>query len=116
PGLLRELAGVEIEDWTTLGEREARDVRLTDGRQLSLDTFVERLKPGKAEVIGTWISDDPLLERAAAVTRCRVGDRGGSVRGVGEGRELLKQQLVTSRGLVLEPYSVAVVARKRHIS
>jgi beta-galactosidase len=174
PGLLRELTGIEIEDWTTLGERESRDVRLHDGRQLSLGTFVERLKPAyggidATQTVGTWLSNDPLLVGAPAITRHRAG-RGSviyvggycpsaavgmllahlaasldlhpiveadgdieaiersvngakylvllnhaasarRVRRVGEGRDLLTEHRVPSKGVVLQPYDVVVIAR-----
>jgi beta-galactosidase len=73
PGLLRELAGVEVEDWTTLGEKETRQVSLEAGTQIMLDTFVERLKPCGAEPIGRWATEDTLLAASPAVTRHRIG-------------------------------------------
>lgn len=73
PGLLAKLTGVEIEDWTTLGDGESRVASMSDGGQVMLATFVERLKAIDAETIGQWIDDDPLLAGGAAITRKRVG-------------------------------------------
>lgn len=73
PGLLSKLAGTEIEDWTTLSDKESRQVRLGNGRSMALDTFVERLKPIKAETIARWMTDDPLLADSPAIVRNRVG-------------------------------------------
>jgi beta-galactosidase len=68
PGLLVKLAGVEVEDWTTLGKTEGRGVRMNDGGQIVMNTFVERLRPTTAEAIGRWIAGDSLLGDAPAVT------------------------------------------------
>jgi len=87
PGLLRTLAGVEIEDWTTLSPGETRSAALASfgpvpGVQpknpadrtafhhasLPLNIFVERLKPISAKVLARWTSDDPLLAAAPALT------------------------------------------------
>jgi beta-galactosidase len=73
PGLLTKLAGVEVEDWTTLAENETREARLTAGIGLALSSFVERLRPLSAHVAATWITSDPLLAGSTAVTRNRVG-------------------------------------------
>jgi beta-galactosidase len=73
PGLLAKLAGIEIEDWTSLGTREMRTARIADGRQIRMGTFVERIRPATAEVIGRWIAGDSLLGDAPAVTVNRFG-------------------------------------------
>jgi len=80
PGLFAKLAGVEVEDWTTLPENETRVAQFTPaagGGTAALDTFVERLKPRGAQVLATWQTHDPLLAAglggAAALTRQRVG-------------------------------------------
>jgi len=168
PGPLRELAGVEVEDWTTLAKKETRDVELTGGKSIALDVFVERLKPISAKAIGTWQTDDSLLAGAPAVTVNQMGrgsvyyiggycptaavdsllehlqkklklsplvqaepeveaiDRVSGrdryvvlmnhstssrrVRGLSGGRELIHDRPVPAKGLVLEPYEVAVVS------
>ncbi len=73
PGLLRKLAGVEVQDWTTLGDKETRNVELPGGHQVALDTFVERLKLRGAKAVGMWAGDDSLLESGVAITRNQVG-------------------------------------------
>jgi len=73
PGLLAQLAGIEIEDWTTLGAKEIRGVRMIGGGQIALSTFVERLRPSTAETIGRWIAGDSLLSDAPAVTVNKFG-------------------------------------------
>ncbi len=73
PGPWRKLAGVEVEDWTTVPLGQTYTARLENGTAINMSTFVERLKPIDAEVIGRWISDDPLLHGAAAITRNRIG-------------------------------------------
>jgi beta-galactosidase len=73
PGLLARLAGIEIEDWTTLGAKEIRGVRMIGGGQIALSTFVERLRPSTAETIGRWIAGDSLLSDAPAVTVNKFG-------------------------------------------
>ncbi len=73
PGLLRTLAGVKVEDWTTLAKGETRSARLAGGQTLVMDTFVERLRPLEAERLGAWETEDSLLSGSPAVTRNRVG-------------------------------------------
>ena len=80
PGLLRKLAGVEIEDWTTCAAGETFAAETPAGPVL-LGGFVERLKPRGAEVLGTWATEDALLTHAPAVTVNTVG--GGRVFYVG---------------------------------
>lgn len=73
PGLFRKLAGVEVPDWTALGENETREARLPFGGRCPLNTVVERLKPHGAQVIARWAEGDSLLGESAAVTRNAVG-------------------------------------------
>jgi len=73
PGLLRKLAGVEVEDWTTLPEKETRDARLTSGSTMPFNTFVERLRPLTATPLAWWTGSDTLLGESPAVTVNKVG-------------------------------------------
>jgi beta-galactosidase len=73
PGLLAKLAGVEIEDWTTLPAKESRAARLDSGQEIVFNTFVERLRPTTAAVAARWTIDDSLLADAPAITVNRVG-------------------------------------------
>lgn len=74
PGLLIQLAGVEVEDWTMLAEDERRTAQFSDGgAEVALSTFVERLRPTRASIIASWLGDDPLLAGAPAITRNVVG-------------------------------------------
>jgi len=73
PGLLAKLAGVEIEDWTSVDPEESRAARLVDGREIALTTFVERLRATTARPIGRWLAGDLLLSDAPAVTVNKFG-------------------------------------------
>jgi beta-galactosidase len=74
PGLLRELAGVEVEEFTTLPKGETRTVEPEGyGLEIALSTVVERLRPATARILAKWDDDDPLLAGAPAVTRNAVG-------------------------------------------
>lgn len=73
PGPLRKLAGVEVEDFTTLPDDQTRHVALDDHSGIDLGTFVERLKLRGATPIGRWHCDDTLLNDAPAVTVNTVG-------------------------------------------
>jgi len=75
PGLLAKLAGVEVEDWTTLGDTETRDAQLvgTGGQTVAMNRFVERLRPTTAVPLAFWTGGDPLLGGAPAVTVNTVG-------------------------------------------
>ncbi|HEV7302273.1 MAG TPA: beta-galactosidase [Tepidisphaeraceae bacterium] len=73
PGLLRKLAGVEVEDWTTLSDNETRDARLASGATLPFNAFVERLRPLAATPLAWWTGSDALLGESPAVTVNRVG-------------------------------------------
>jgi len=73
PGLFRKLAGIEIEDWTTLDGKETRDARLSTGAALPFNTFVERLRPLTAKPIAWWTGSDALLGETPAVTVNTVG-------------------------------------------
>jgi beta-galactosidase len=73
PGLLSRLAGVEIEDWTTLPANDMRVARLSTGRDIAMETFVERIRPTAAKVVAHWSGGDSLLGDSAAITVNRVG-------------------------------------------
>jgi beta-galactosidase len=89
PGLLRDLAGVEIEDWTMLPDGETRRAVLVNKTAIELNTFVEKLTlvgvdsaasasgRSTATAIAKWKTDDTLLSRGIAITRNAVG--GGQV-------------------------------------
>ena len=82
PGLLSELAGVVVENWTTLPGDETRRALPPDGAEpIAMSTFVERLKPTTATVHSRWDDTDPLLANAPAWTINRVG--GGTVHYLG---------------------------------
>jgi beta-galactosidase len=72
PGLFTKLAGVEVEEWSFLPDAKDRQARLPDGREISLHTYVEKLRPTTAETVATWLGD-PLLSPGAAITRNKVG-------------------------------------------
>ncbi len=74
PGLLRSLAGVEVEDWTTLKDGEQRTAVWEGGSnaEFKLTNFVERLKPQGAEVLARWDDADSLLAGSPAVTSHKV--------------------------------------------
>jgi beta-galactosidase len=81
PGLLAELAGVEVEDWTTLPPEQTRSATIGDdggpgvaARTVAMRYFVERLRPTTAEAIAYWNSGDTLLEAAPAITRRPLGN------------------------------------------
>lgn len=74
PGLLARLAGVEVEEWTTLPVGETRTATPQDGDPtLRFTTFVERLRLRAAEAVLTWTNDDAVLGGGCAVARNRVG-------------------------------------------
>lgn len=73
PGLLAGLAGLEVEDWTTLEEADRRNARFYDGTEVPMQALVERLKPTTAKVLATWATGDSLLAQAPAITENRVG-------------------------------------------
>ena len=74
PGLLSELAGVVVENWTTLPGEETRRALPPDGAEpIALNTFVERLRPTTATVHAKWDGTDPLLADAPAWTTNSVG-------------------------------------------
>lgn len=73
PGPLRSLAGVEVEDWTTLPEGEGCTAVFGDGGSVTLNTFVERLTLKGAKPLATWDGSDPLLDSTPAITLRKVG-------------------------------------------
>lgn len=73
PGLLTKLAGIQVEDWTTLAPAETRTARFPSGPQIQLMTFVERLRLKGAEPIANWFGHDRLLGDAPAITSNPVG-------------------------------------------
>jgi beta-galactosidase len=76
PGVFRELAGVEIADWTALGKGEAREAVTMTGVRFELNAFVERVAPRGAEILAHWTDlpgaasagVDTLLHTSPAVT------------------------------------------------
>jgi beta-galactosidase len=73
PGLLSKLAGVEIEDWTTLPANETRAARLLTGQDIAMEVFVERIHPTAADILARWSGGDSLLGDSAAITVNRLG-------------------------------------------
>jgi beta-galactosidase len=73
PGPLGTIAGIEVEDWTTLAPDETRSARLNSGAVVHLFTFVERLRLTSAEPIAFWVGADSLLGQTPAITQNRVG-------------------------------------------
>ena len=73
PGLLSRLAGVEVEDWTTLSAKESRVAQMSGGAQLAMTTFVERLRPTTAKAFAFWIGGDSLLANSPAITVNQFG-------------------------------------------
>ena len=120
PGLLRALAGVEVEQWSTLSDDEQRDLRFLDERDgpaVPVTTFVERLRPRSAKPLARWTNQDPLLNGAPAITVNRVGKGqviyiGGYLRATAIGMILdrLTRDLKL-RPLLDAPNSVEVIAR-----
>lgn len=73
PGLLAELAGVEVEDWTTLEKGQTRRlVFVENGMSVDAFAFAECLRPSTASPVAHW-AEDRLLGRAPAVTARRAG-------------------------------------------
>jgi beta-galactosidase len=73
PGLLAKLAGVEVEEWTTLSSKETRTARIINGQQITLFTFVERLRPTTAASVARWLGGDSLLSDSPAVIVNKFG-------------------------------------------
>ena len=81
PGMFRELAGVEIGDWTPLGKGETREAVTAAGVRLPLNSYVECVVACGAEVVAQWADrpastgggGDMLLHGSPAVTVNRVG-------------------------------------------
>lgn len=73
PGLLRQLAGVEIKDWSVLKQEETRVATFEDGTTIPLRGYVEQIKLKGAHPLATWTSDDDLLGETPAITINAVG-------------------------------------------
>jgi beta-galactosidase len=73
PGLLAKLAGVEVEDWTTLSSKETRTARIINGQPITMSTFVERLRPAAAASVARWLAGDSLLSDSPAITVNKFG-------------------------------------------
>lgn len=71
---LAALAGVEIEDWTTVEKVRSVKLRLTEYQTLDAFAFAERLKPIDAATVtvAKWVSEG-MLEKGAAITERKVG-------------------------------------------
>ena len=68
PGLLADLAGIEVENWTLLPDGESRSAESEEGKAFELKIFGERLKLNGARAIAHWKTDDLLLAGAPAIT------------------------------------------------
>jgi beta-galactosidase len=72
PGPLAELAGVEVEDWTTL-EKGREAYVMGKIPSFCAIAFAERLRLITADVVAHWLDRGSLLGRAPAVARNVVG-------------------------------------------
>jgi beta-galactosidase len=81
PGLLAELAGIEVEDWTSLSPDQHRRARDINGNDFDLGTFVERLRCTDAMPLAHWTGGDALLGNSPAITWNQYG--AGSVMYIG---------------------------------
>ncbi|MDB5327098.1 MAG: beta-galactosidase [Phycisphaerales bacterium] len=72
PGVLRKLAGIEVEDWSNEANGQSFTAQTANG-PIVLNGFVERLKLRGAESIAHWDRTDPLLADAPAITLHEVG-------------------------------------------
>ncbi|MFT3788772.1 MAG: beta-galactosidase [Tepidisphaeraceae bacterium] len=72
PGPLAELAGVTVDRWTVVPEKEKRTLTLDDGTSFDAIAFAETLTLNGAKSIASW-DDDALLGGRAAITVHRVG-------------------------------------------
>lgn len=73
PGPLASLAGVEVEDWTSLAKGQTRRLAMVDGPSVDAFAFAERLRPTTACVLARWEAEG-LLHGGAAVTMNAVGE------------------------------------------
>ena len=73
PGLLADLAGLEVAEWSTLAKDHTRSMTFSDGRAVEAIAFVEALRPTNAIAIAHWKKDDRLLQGRPAVTMRRLG-------------------------------------------
>jgi beta-galactosidase len=73
PGPLAELAGIEVEDWTLLPDKETRTASFPNGISVEFRTFVERLKLNGAQAGANWKGGDLLLSESPAITMNQVG-------------------------------------------
>ncbi len=95
PGVMRTLAGIEVDEWTTLPLGEPRHVNFADGSTVALNTFVERLRLTTAKPLATWAGTDPLLANSPAVTIRKSG----------------KGQTIYFAGYALDPSLPALTAK-----
>jgi beta-galactosidase len=117
PGLLAKLAGVDVEEWTTLAANQTRTARMPGGVELTMTTFAERLRLRTANEVARWVGGDRLLADGPAVTVNAVGK--GSVYYVGGycttgAIEILLAELLLPTKLsipVVAPPEVEVVVR-----
>lgn len=72
PGPLAELAGIEVEDWTTLDKGQTRSMSFVNGTNAQAISFVETLRMKDAGIIARWSAEGFLNGKAAASSR-RVG-------------------------------------------
>jgi beta-galactosidase len=121
PGLIRSLAGVEVEDFTTLEPGQTRSAQFGGGETVVFNTVVERLRLSSADVVASWADDDPLLAGAPAVTRHRSG-RGETWYVAGYAPDAavtsLAERILSQTGIapvVDAPPEVEVIARGRYL-
>ncbi|MFE4539516.1 beta-galactosidase [Streptomyces scopuliridis] len=71
PGVLREVLGLTVEEFSPLGERERVRITAADGAELTGDVWSEFVVPRGAETV--WTYADGLAAGHPAVTRHRLG-------------------------------------------
>lgn len=72
PGPLAKLAGVEVEEWSVVNDKDSRTFAIGN-QEIKAVGFVERLKLSTASAVAHWQNHDPLLESAPAIGHNKVG-------------------------------------------
>lgn len=72
PGLLAELAGVEVEDWSTLEKGLSRSMTIDGGPSADAIALAERLRPTTATPLAAW-QDTGVKGGGCAATRRFIG-------------------------------------------
>lgn len=70
PGLLADLVGAEVDEWTMLPEETPVDI---EGIPATFSTFGETLRLEGAEPVGRYTGNHPLLQSRTCATMNRVG-------------------------------------------